>query len=109
MATSPVVKFGQQGMYEFVIQKKEVDQAFGENPAYTLQNVEGAFEKIQLVSYDALKRLKEKETEIIVSATPSGNSVGGSCWKIEYNKQTIFYAMELSDKPSDLTPAFKID
>jgi hypothetical protein len=40
---------------------------------------------------------------------PSGNSVGGSCWKMEYNKQTIFYAMELSDKPSDLTPAFKID
>jgi len=61
------------------------------------------------VSFDEKKRIKVGETEIIVSAMPSGNSVGGSAWKIEYNKQTIFYAMELSDKPSMLTPAFSID
>jgi len=44
-----------------------------------------------------------------MSAMPSGNSVGGTAWKIEYNKQTIYYAMELSDKPSMLTPPFSID
>ena len=109
LATSPVVKIGQQTMYEFVIQKKEVDQVFGESPSYTLQNVEGAFEKIQLVSYDELKRIKIGDSEITVSASPSGNSIGGSIWKMEYNKQTIYYAMELSDKPSLLTPAFRID
>jgi hypothetical protein len=36
MATSPVAKIGQQTMYEFVIQKKEVDQAYSENPSFTL-------------------------------------------------------------------------
>ena len=50
-----------------------------------------------------------KDTELIVSAVPSGNSVGGTAWKIEYNKQKIFYAMELSDKSSLLTPTFNIE
>jgi Cft2 family RNA processing exonuclease len=84
MSTSPVAKLGAQTMYEFVIQKKEVDQNFDQ--LFTLENVEGAFEKIQLVSFNENKRLKMKDTELIVSAVPSGNSVGGTAWKIEYNK-----------------------
>jgi hypothetical protein len=71
-------------MYEFVIQKKEVTNDVDQ--LFSLKNVEGAFEKVQLVSFDEHKRLKVKNTELIVSALPSGNSVGGTSWKIEYNK-----------------------
>ena len=69
-------------MYEFTIQKKEL---FNFN-IYNLQNVEGAFSHIQLVSFNENKRLKIKDTELIVSAVPSGNSIGGTAWKIEFQK-----------------------
>jgi Cft2 family RNA processing exonuclease len=37
-------------------------------------------------------------TDIILKALPSGNSVGGTAWHIEYNKLSIIYAIDLYDK-----------
>ena len=70
----------------------------GEFTAYSLQDVEGAFNQVQLVSFDERKRLKVKDTELIVSPIISGHSLGGTAWKIEYNKLNLFYALELNDK-----------
>jgi Cft2 family RNA processing exonuclease len=67
-------------MYEFAIQKKELDVF----EVYSLKNVEGAFEKFQMVPFSENKRLKIKDTELIVSALPSGNCIGGTSWKIEF-------------------------
>ena len=94
-------------MYEFAIQKKELSH-FG---TYSLQNVEGAFSNIQLVSFNENKRLKIKDsdTELIVSAIPSGNSIGGTAWKIEFQKQTILYGLELNDKTAQITPPLQLD
>jgi len=39
---------------------------------------------VQLVSFSETKRLKVKDTELIVSALPSGNCIGGTAWKIEF-------------------------
>jgi len=50
------------------------------------------------VSFNENKRLKVKDTELIVSAVPSGNSIGGTAWKIEFQKQTILYGLDLNDK-----------
>ena len=50
------------------------------------------------MSYDERKRVKIEDTEIILSAVASGNSVGGSVLKMEFNKLFIFYAIELNDK-----------
>jgi len=47
-------------------------------------NVEGAFSQIQHIAFNETKRLKIKDTELIVSAVPSGNSIGGTAWKIEF-------------------------
>ena len=105
LATSPVAKIGAQTMYEFTIQKKELDHF----NTYTLQNVEGAFSQIQLVSFNENKRLKVKDTELIVSAVPSGHSIGGTAWKIEFQKQTILYGTELNDKPLQITPPLQPD
>ena len=41
----------------------------------------------------------QTETEIILSAHPSGSAIGGTCWKIEYNKQLIVYAVDMNDVP----------
>lgn len=50
-----------------------------------------------------------RETELILSALPSGNSIGSACWKVEYNKQIIIYAMELNDRPLHITVPMKFD
>jgi cleavage and polyadenylation specificity factor subunit 2 len=83
-------------MYEFAIQKKEL----GVFDLFSLKNVESAFEKLQLVPFGENKRLKMGNTELIVSALPSGNGIGGTAWKIEFQKQTLIYALELNDKPT---------
>jgi hypothetical protein len=36
---------------------------------------------------------------LVISAHPSGSAIGGTCWKIEYNKQLIVYAIDLNDVP----------
>ena len=76
---------------------------------YSLPNVEGAFSHIQLVSFNENKRLKIKDTELIVSAVPSGNSIGGTAWKVEFQKQTILYGLELNDKQLQITPPLQPD
>ena len=50
------------------------------------------------MSYQEKKRLVEGQTEIVLKALPSGNSVGGTAWHIEYNKLSIIYAIDLYDK-----------
>ena len=57
--------------------------------------MEESFEQIELVSYQEKKRLVEGQTEIVLKALPSGNSVGGTAWHIEYNKLSIIYAIDL--------------
>lgn len=92
-------------MYEFFIQKKES----GNFEYFSLADVEKAFERIELVSYNENRKIKLRETELILSALPSGNSIGGACWKIEYNKQVIIYAVELNDKPLHITVPMKFE
>jgi len=79
---------------------------------FTLQNVEEGFEKIELVSYQERRRLSSADTEVILKALPSGNSVGGTAWHLEYNKLSIIYALDLNDKETPISlplqfPLFK--
>lgn len=61
---------------------------------------------MELVSFNEHRKIRstqnhtiEDQSEIILSAHPSGSAIGGTCWKIEYNKQTIVYAVDLNDVP----------
>ena len=92
-------------MYEFTIQKKEMDHF----TTYGLENVEGAFSQIQFVAFGESKRLKKGETELLVQAIPSGHSIGGTAWKVEFQKQTILYGLELNDKQLQITPPLQPD
>jgi hypothetical protein len=62
-----------------------------------------SFEQIELVSYQERKRLVSGNTEIILKALPSGNSVGGTAWHIEYNKLSIIYAIDLNDTETPIS------
>jgi len=88
---------------------------------FTLQDVEKVFEKVELLSFNEHRKIRgggnrvessgdvnmkevgggvvEEETELVISAHPSGSAIGGTCWKIEYNKQLIVYAIDLNDVP----------
>jgi Cft2 family RNA processing exonuclease len=71
---------------------------------FNLQDVEKVFEKVELVSFNEHRKIRsthqiEDQSEIVLSAHPSGSAIGGTCWKIEYNKQTIVYAVDLNDVP----------
>jgi cleavage and polyadenylation specificity factor subunit 2 len=102
ISTSPTAKMASLTLYEYFIQRKEM-QDFN---LFTLQDVEKVFEKVELVSFNEHRRIRssshyqiEDQSEIILSAHPSGSAIGGTCWKIEYNKQTIIYAVDLNDVP----------
>lgn len=105
LGTTPLAKLGAQVLFEFVIQKKEVAPF----DHYTLQHVEGSCQQIQLLSFDERKRLKMQDTELIISAIPSGNSIGGSALKIEFNKLQLFYGIDLNDKLQQLTPPLQTE
>ena len=103
-------------MHELYIQRKEnpeIKQTKGSPasskpkeesfPNFTLQNVEESFEKIDLVSYQERKRLKVGSTEVVLEALPSGNSVGGTAWHLEFNKLSIIYALDLNDKETPIS------
>lgn len=61
-----------------------------------------------MVSYQEIKRLVIGSTEIILKALPSGNSVGGTAWHLEYNKLSIIYALDLNDKETPISLPFQI-
>lgn len=77
-------------------------------------DVEKVFERVELVSFNEHRKIRsernsannasiENGSEVIISAHPSGSSIGGTCWKIEYNKQQIVYAMDMNDVPITIT------
>lgn len=115
IATSPVAKLGAQAMHEIYIQKQEcpsIREIGPENSGQTtyydfkcfnLKHVEKVFEKIELVSFQERKKLKGEDTEIILRAMPSGNSVGGTAWHIMYNNLSIIYAVDLNDKETPIS------
>lgn len=113
IATSPVAKLGAQTMHELCIQMKENPEVKrgpdGQRSGYvdfdyfTLHDVEKAFENIELVSYQEIKKLTVGDTHVILKALPSGNSVGGTAWHIEYNKLSIIYALDINDQETPIS------
>lgn len=96
---------GAHTLYEYFIQRKDASNF----NRFSLQDVEKVFEKVELVSFHENRKVALRDTELLLSALPSGHAIGGACWKIEYNKQTILYAMDLNDKPMPITHPMKFD
>lgn len=65
--------------------------------------MEKVFERVELVSYNEHKKIRSQDTELVISAHPSGSAIGGAAWNIEYNKQLIVYAVDLNDSPMNIT------
>ena len=76
---------------------------------FSLRDVEESFEKIELVSYQERKKLVAGDTELILKALPSGNSIGGTAWQLEYNKLSVIYAIDLNDKDTPISLPLQLD
>lgn len=55
------------------------------------------------MSYQEIKNFRIGDTLIVVKAYPSGNSVGGTIWHIEYNKLAIIYAFDVNDQETPIS------
>jgi cleavage and polyadenylation specificity factor subunit 2 len=98
MSTSPTCKMASLTMYEYFIQRKELSDFH----LYSLYDVEKAFERVELVSFNEHRKLRGDDV-VVLSGHPSGSAIGGTCWKVEYNKQHIVYAQNLNDVPMNIT------
>jgi cleavage and polyadenylation specificity factor subunit 2 len=107
VTTSPISKMGAHVIHELYISKKESPTIKDGKPvlfnAYNLHDVENCFRIVELVSFQEKKSLKEGNTEIVVMAIPSGNSVGGSAWNIWFNHLKIVYAVDINDKQTPIS------
>lgn len=99
MTTSPVNKMAYLQLFEYFIQRKEL----GDFKLFTLHDVDKAFEHVELVSYNEHRKIRSQDTELIISAHPSGSAMGGAAWNIEYNKQLIVYAVDMNDTSMSIT------
>ena len=114
LATSPITKLGSQSMLEQAIQLKEMPLLkdsgdFKEFDSFCLKDVEHAFESVELVSYQEIKRVRIKGTSMVLRALPNGASVGGACWSIEYNNQSVVYAPDINDHESAISAPLQPD
>jgi len=55
------------------------------------------------VSYGEIKNVIVGDTVITLKAFASGNSVGGTIWHLEYNKQQIIYAVDINDQETPIS------
>ena len=61
---------------------------------FSLKDVETAFEEIELVAYEEIKKIKIGNTSLIIKAISNGSSVGGAAWHIDYNSLSIIYGID---------------
>lgn len=68
---------------------------------------------MELVSFDERKRLVRAgprgETQLIVSPIPSGHSLGGVAWRLEFHKAQIIYAVDLHSESQQISLPMQID
>ena len=55
------------------------------------------------MSFQEKKTLKEGNTEIVIKALATGNSVGGCAWHITFNNLNVIYAIDLNDKENPVS------
>lgn len=65
---------------------------------FSLKDVETAFEEIELVAYEEIKKLKIGNTSLIIKAISNGSSVGGAAWHIDYNSLSIIYGIDIFEQ-----------
>jgi Cft2 family RNA processing exonuclease len=91
--TTPIAKLGFYILLDSISAKIEIDENFN---IFTEEDFQSPFSNIIEVKYKENKEIKLNDSEITIFPIPSGNSLGGSSWKIYYKLQSIIYAPEFN-------------
>jgi Cft2 family RNA processing exonuclease len=88
-ATTPIAKLGFNILLDAFISKIEMSDNFN---CFSDNDISSSFISVNEVKFKQNVKLTHKNSEILITPLPSGNSLGGCCWKITYKLQTILYA-----------------
>ena len=94
-ATVPVYKMGQMFMYDAFQARHNVEDF----TAFTLDEVDKAFEMVTQLKYNQTVSLKGKGEGITITPLAAGHMLGGTMWKIvKDGEEEIVYAMDFNNK-----------
>lgn len=93
-ATTPVYKMGQLTLYDFY-QSMYFSSEFG---AFSLDDVDAAFEMVTQVRYQQTVNLPGRGRGICILPLPSGHTLGGTIWKLIKEDVDIVYAVDFNHK-----------
>ncbi len=87
--TTPVAKLGFYILLDSLFAKIEVSESFN---FLSESDLREPFLNISEVKYKENIEIKQKDIEMTLYSVPSGSSLGGCSWKINYKLQSIIYA-----------------
>lgn len=93
-ATIPIQNMGLITCYEAFHARKHKQ----EFDLFSLDEVDQTFDKIVQLRYSQPFLLSGKCAGIILTAYPSGRSIGGTCWKISKDNDDVLYAVDYNHK-----------
>ena len=91
--TTPVAKLGFYILLDSIFSKIEMNENFN---FFSENDIREPFLNICEVKYKENIEIKFKDFEMIIFPVPSGASLGGCSWKINYKLQSIIYAPQFN-------------
>uniref|UniRef100_A0A5K3EU55 Cleavage and polyadenylation specificity factor subunit 2 n=1 Tax=Mesocestoides corti TaxID=53468 RepID=A0A5K3EU55_MESCO len=95
-STTPVYKLGQLFCYD-AYQSRFLCEDFS---AFTLDDVDDAFQLFVQVKYHQTINLQGKGRGLSVTPLPSGHMLGGTIWKLVKDETDIIYAIDFNNEKS---------
>lgn len=113
ICTSPVYKFGQILLYDYILNKTM--EGTEVSRAYDFDDVDTAFSKPMTVKFNQSVAIPDREgiqrtgPQVAVCAVRSGRTVGGSVWRIRCGPTEILYMMDVNLKKEIILDGVNLD
>jgi cleavage and polyadenylation specificity factor subunit 2 len=113
ICTSPVRKFSQMLLYEFVLNQKMEAMT----PHFEYDDIDLAFQTVTTVNYNQRTVIpdvrgigdSEYRQVVTVTAIPSGRTIGGSIWRINCGPAEVLYCMDINLKRDIVVDAASLE
>ena len=105
-ATTPIAKLGFYILADAYISTMEITDKF---KSFTDSDISSAFLNLNEVKFKENVKLPHNNSEILITPLPSGTSLGGCCWKINYKLHSVLYAPNMSIDYKYICDAFPYD
>lgn len=119
ICTLPVYKFGQMVLYDYYLNRemegvsRSSDKSeLSSNPiSYTLDDVDECMSHVTTVKFSQSIQIHSNDGihSVTLTAHPSGRTIGGSIWLINYGSTDIVYAMDINLKKEIVLDGVNLD